>query len=139
MVAATPTPGNAEKPLAAIYGGVMAEAVQLYRWVRRRVFVNRWGVERLTIDWLTNCPDCGIEFEVFTDAQFTKPVRRCAACKHEGMRVGLKPVPVWPDGGGGGAAEPAAAREPEASSAKTDTQNVRIPDTSAPDETEQNQ
>lgn len=112
---------------------------QRYKWVREAVFVNRWGRQRPTIYWLTNCPDCGIEFEVFTDDKFTKPVRRCPQCKRGGVRTMMKAVPMWPEGGGGRDGGGAGANKPEGASAKNCPESGHIQASATAPEPEQNQ
>jgi hypothetical protein len=60
---------------------------QLYRPMCIRPHINRDGNEIRVIEWLTNCPTCGVEFTVTTGVMFREPRRRCDGCKAPGRRV----------------------------------------------------
>lgn len=54
---------------------------QIYRPLCVRPHTTRDGREIRVIEWLTNCPRCGIEFTVTTGMKFAGPRRRCDGCK----------------------------------------------------------
>jgi hypothetical protein len=49
---------------------------------------NRHGEPTRIVEWLTNCPTCGVEFTITTGMIWRDaPRRRCDACKAPGRRV----------------------------------------------------
>lgn len=77
------------------------QPVQFYRYLRHRTYVSPTGRRREVIDWQTDCPDCGLPFEIFTNTEFKAPFRRCLACSDSRRTpTGIKAVPLWPEGAG---------------------------------------
>ena len=62
---------------------------QLYRPIAVMPYVNRNGEVTRVIEWLTNCPSCGVEFTITTGMKWRDkwPRRRCNACKAPGRYV----------------------------------------------------
>lgn len=60
---------------------------QIYRPLCIRPHINRKGEPTRIVEWLTNCPACGVEFTATTTMKFRDPRRRCDACKAPNRRV----------------------------------------------------
>jgi transposase-like protein len=54
---------------------------QVYRPVCVIPHTNQKGEQTRIVEWLTNCPTCGVEFTVKTGMMVGKWRRRCDACK----------------------------------------------------------
>jgi hypothetical protein len=60
---------------------------QVYRPIRTIVHTRKDGERTSLIEWSTNCPGCGTEFNVISTLLFRNPRRRCDSCKAPGRTV----------------------------------------------------
>jgi hypothetical protein len=60
---------------------------QTYRPVCVMPHTTQKGEQTRIVEWLTNCPTCGVEFTVTTTMVFKEPRRRCDGCKNPHRRV----------------------------------------------------
>jgi len=61
---------------------------QVYRPICVMPLVKGNGEQTRIIEWLTNCPTCGVEFTITTGMTWRDgPRRRCDACKAPNHRV----------------------------------------------------
>ena len=60
---------------------------QVYRPAAVRPHTTQRGEVIRVVEWITNCPRCGVEFTVMTKMVFREPRRRCDACKAPGRPV----------------------------------------------------
>jgi hypothetical protein len=60
---------------------------QIYRPIGVLPHITRDGRQIRMIEWVTNCPRCGVEFTIATTTLARNWRRRCDACKAPGRKV----------------------------------------------------